>query len=136
MKILILIVILMLSGCATTPIATKDAKRITGTSWLDRRYMGIKPDLGQVTIKRDEGYLGSGCKVIASVDGIDTAELWGAEKVILYMPPGEHIFGMSFGALCLDGGINTETMAVVKKERPLTLRIGIGPPAFITQTAK
>lgn len=132
MKLFVLIIIFMvITGCATTPIPTNEAIEISGDDILDTRYISKKEGYGQVIIKRDSGAVGSACRAIIHVNAVETAKLWSSEKVLLYLPVGNHMFGLSFGGFCLGDGSITELRAHITEENPTVLRVGIaGAPVF------
>ena len=95
MKTIVLgfIVLIGISGCATSPTATKDAQAAP----LDRIFRtGQLPYEGnaRTTFVRDVGFTGSGVYQHLFIDGSKAASLNPGEKVEFVLPPGEHIFGV------------------------------------------
>ena len=76
MKKLILVMgIIALVGCATKPISTEQAKPAPGKQILDNTLFTKKAGTGEVVIKRDSGYVGSACLTRVYVDGREVADL-------------------------------------------------------------
>ncbi|HEX2768467.1 MAG TPA: hypothetical protein VHN12_04230 [Geobacteraceae bacterium] len=119
-----LFVTLALCSCATTPIPSERAILISNDQVIDSRYMKQAPDTGEVIIKRDDGFGGSACSSKVFVDSIPIAVLWRAEKVVLYLPEGDHIFGAWPNGVC--GGGLSETRGTVQIGKRITFRIGYG----------
>lgn len=88
-----LLFLLVLSGCATSVIANKDAKPVPA----DRIFLnGALPVEGnaRTLFVRDVGLVGSGVYQNIFIDGRKAASLNPGEKVEFILPPGEHIFGV------------------------------------------
>ncbi|MDO3404315.1 hypothetical protein QWI28_04235 [Citrobacter freundii] len=64
-----------LTGCATKPISTEQAKPAPEKQILDKSLFTKKPETGVVVIKRDSGYVGSACLTRVYVDGREVADL-------------------------------------------------------------
>lgn len=122
-------------GCATSPVSNRDASLVPSKNILSRDYLVQKDGYGEVVIKRDSGLAGAACPSRVYVDAVAVAELWPAEKVILYLPGGDHLFGAEATAIC--GGSLTEIRGTVTKDKTIMFRIGYGSGGnyFITQTA-
>ena len=125
MKLLIFILMLSLNSCATSPIATTDARLVSASSILSyeyTKYDGAKP---QITIVRDTGITGSLCSIRIFVNGTSTADIDPSEKVELYLEEGEHILSIKYNGICGDGQLN-ETVVNLEKDAMKKYRISSG----------
>jgi hypothetical protein len=75
-----------------------------------------------VIVKRDRGLSGSACSTRIYVNGKPVADIDPAEKVVLYLPEGEHILSAEPNGMC--GGNMTEVKAVVKAGSQSNYRYG------------
>jgi hypothetical protein len=91
---------------------------------LNRHFLQPAQGTGEVTIKRDSGFSGSACSSRIFVDGRPIADIRGSEKVVLYLPEGEHILSAWPNGIC--GGGMTEVKAVIKAGTQSSFRIGYG----------
>ena len=136
--LLLLIIGVILFGCATTPIPTDQASLVPQEQILDNRYLTQEPGTGEVVIKKDSGIkTGITCASRVWIDGVPIVDIRSAEKIILYLPEGDHIFsaGTSGIGLCTFG-TPVETTGSIKIGKLLTIRIGLnGGNLFIAPTA-
>jgi hypothetical protein len=107
--------VLLLVGCATTPVPADKAKPVPP----DRIFIQpqAQSDSGQIVIVRDGGLFGSACNVGFYLDGTLAAELASAEVATFAVPPGEHIMGLAAAGvgLCSPGFMGRkETSSIVK----------------------
>ncbi|WP_145507270.1 hypothetical protein [Yersinia alsatica] len=123
-RITLLVLSMVLAGCATSPVATKDAKMVPDKQILDSSITQSKDNTGKVIIKRDSGFIGSACSTRVFVDGKEVADLDTSEMIIVYPTYGEHIFSAWPKGIC--GGGMTEQSGNVTKDRVLMYRIGYG----------
>jgi hypothetical protein len=79
---------------------------------------------GVVIVKRDSGFLGSGCADKIFADASPVADLDPGEKVTFYLPVGDHIVSALPNDPC--GGGMVEIGINVSVEKSVTLRIGSG----------
>ncbi|HCX90080.1 MAG: hypothetical protein COW04_03505 [Deltaproteobacteria bacterium CG12_big_fil_rev_8_21_14_0_65_43_10] len=126
--------VLILCSCATVPIPTEQAKLVPKNQVIDDRYLDQKPATGEIIIKRDTGS-GSACSSRIFVDAIPIADLWSGEKIIIFLPEGDHIFSAWPNGIC--GGGLSETRGTVTPGKRLIFRIGYGSNGdyFIVPTA-
>ena len=131
---LALLAVLLLAGCAvpiiapnTTPVSTSESKPIPESRIFNNQLVISKAGYGEVVVKRDIGFLGSGCNTDIFIDGKLSAELATGEKVLFYLPEGRHIIGIKPINRGICGGVSVteETEALVSLKQPLTFRIGI-----------
>lgn len=124
-RILILLAgMCIFAGCATRPISNELATPCPDERIIDNAYMQPSVDTGTVIIKRDEGVAGSPCSSRVFVDAKPVADIRVAEKVVLYISEGEHIFSAWPNGLC--GGGMTEVKSRVEKGKQISFRIGYG----------
>ena len=115
---------LLLTSCATRPISNAEAIHVPSEQILSRLLLEQKPKTGQVVIKRDSGIFGSACSSRVFVDGNPVADIGAAEKIVLYIPEGEHIFSAWPNGIC--GGGMSEVKAMVRAGSQSNFRIGYG----------
>jgi hypothetical protein len=80
--------IVVLAGCATTPVSSNNAKEAPPERLLAFQEKLLSPS-GILTVTRDVGFLGSGCFYAVSINGITAARLDVGEKSTFYVSPGE-----------------------------------------------
>lgn len=118
-------------GCATQPVPNNEAVSVP----VDASYLHITRNSGKVTIKRDSGMGASACSTQLFVNAQPIADIDTSEKVVIYLPADDYIFGAIANGICL--GSLTETSATVKAGKELTLRVGYSSAGEfrISQTA-
>ena len=78
----------ILSGCATTPVRHSDAIKAPQNRVLSYQDINDKTT-SVIFITRDEGFLGGGCYYAVFINTILAARLNPAETVKFYVEPGE-----------------------------------------------
>jgi len=133
--IVILIVGMAISGCATIPIPNAAATMAPASQILDNSYFKAGSELVEVTVKRDSGIGGSACSSRIFVDGKPVANINVSEKIVLYLTKTEHMLGAWPNGIC--GGSMSEVRADLRSGSPASLRVGYGSNGdfFINQTA-
>ena len=120
-----LVTVLMLgfaiSGCATSPITTTSAQPVPASQILSADLTTQTNGTAEVIVKRDSGMRGMGCMVRIYADAKPAADLWRSEKVVMYLPEGDHIISAS---TC--GGGVVEIQTIVKAGKVNTYRVGFG----------
>lgn len=124
-RLVILTGAIMLSGCATSPITTNSAQPVPASQILSAELVTQTNGTAEVVVKRDSGMRGMGCMVRiyadADADAKPVADLWRSEKVVMYLPEGDHIISAS---TC--GGGVVEIQTIVKAGKVNTYRVGFG----------
>ncbi|HEY0342105.1 MAG TPA: hypothetical protein VGC34_14965, partial [Steroidobacteraceae bacterium] len=105
MKNVVLLLTCLLSGCATSPVSTDAARTVPDSRVLTPRWRTSAPSSGTLLVKRDSGFLGGGCAIRLSIDGVPAADLRTSEKIEFDLPPGEHLLAAG-GNTCV--GITTQ----------------------------
>ena len=82
--------VLLLAGCATSPVSRDMAKDVPANR-LFAYQEAPGADYGTLLLIRDSGALGSGCRVVIYIDDVQAASFSTAEKASLYIPAGRHI---------------------------------------------
>jgi hypothetical protein len=108
----------------TVEIAADVSSPVPRQQIIDTRYLKRTAAAGEVIIKRDSGVAGAACTIRASIDGLAMADLSPGEKIVLYLPEGDHIFSAKRNGLCGVGTMMTETKGTVEAGKILLLRIG------------
>lgn len=120
----VLFTMLSATGCATQPISNSAAVNVPSERVIDSKYLQPMPGTGQVTVKRDSGFGGSGCSSRIFVNAKPVADIETSEKVVLYLPPADYIFSAWAKGMC--GGSMSEVRSAVKVGDDLSFRVGYG----------
>ena len=89
----LLSVVALVGGCATTPVPVKDATPISETQILNSAMLkadAIRTE--RVLIVRDSGFMGSALEAVIWVDKKAIFSLNTKQSAILYLAPGKHMF--------------------------------------------
>ncbi|MDE9454588.1 hypothetical protein [Xenorhabdus bovienii] len=98
----ILSVSALLVGCSSTRLDASASKEVP----IERMHWESGRDddgtKSVVIVKRDRGFVGSGCYQHIHINGMKVAELGIGEKVTLYVPPRDYILNayLGGGGLC------------------------------------
>jgi len=130
-----LLILIVLSACASRPISNADAILAPMERILDTTYLQAALDTGEVTVKRDSGFIGSVCSSRIFVDGHPFADIRIEEKVVLYIPEGFHILSAWPTGVC--GGEMADIEVTIKAGTQSSFRVGYGDSGdfFINPTA-
>lgn len=94
MRLFGIIVLVLMGGCSTDPVALSQARQVPSD-----RLFGFQKPLkggGVIVITRDTGYMaGGGCNMVVLVDGRKAARISTGEKVTLHVAAGRRILGIS-----------------------------------------
>ena len=97
MKTLLLLAMFVASttGCATSPVTSRDAKQVPSSQVLNPAYLG-KTDVRsqRVLIIRDKGFMGGALEAVISINRSPAIALNTGEKAVLYLAPGKYIFSV------------------------------------------
>lgn len=109
---------LILSACATAPVATNQATPVPAARIHTHEW--LKPTEGCATliVKRDTGFNAGGIAATLLLDGQPVADFWTGELLKLYPPPGEHILSVKVWS-----GATAETTANLTTVAPKVYRI-------------
>jgi len=116
--------VLLLGGCATTPTPTALARDVPLSRVFQQSLLKASSEGGQVIVKRDEGLSASACNSQIFVNGRLLAEISTGEKVVFYLPEGEHMLGAIAKGICIGGLV--ESHIRVQRSRPVIYRISYG----------
>ena len=122
--ILVLAIVSLVVGCASTPMTTNDSLLIPDSQVLPdgKKFLAQDKNSGQVIVKRDGGFTGSACFTRIYIDAKAIADLDVTQKVILNLPAGEYIVSAEPNGICA-GGL-TEVKATVKQGSQSVFRYG------------
>ena len=138
MRLMIVVATLLLSACATKPVAMNSAipvpaDRIVGTSFL-------QPDekrTEQVTVTRDRGFMGSAINMLVSVNSDPIAALDTGEMVTFYLAPGRYVFvAQGKPNLLNEAPGETEVHVVDEQSNRFRLRLVPGDGARFEKTVQ
>jgi gamma-glutamylcysteine synthetase len=117
--------VLILTGCATTPLTINQATAVPGSRVLAPQFLAPASNTGSLIVKRDSGFMGSACTIRVFLDAVPVADMNPAEKVELFVPLGEHsVVATAANGIC--GGGISEAAVVIMPERQRILRIAAG----------
>lgn len=123
-KVIMLLAILGLAGCATKPVSNEQAKDVPSKQIIDASLFTKNENGGTVIIKRDSGFMGSACMTRVYVDGKEIADLDVEQKITIHPEVGDHIFSAWPKGVC--GGGMSEQSGKVTESKVLMYRIGYG----------
>ena len=124
MKLLLVILLLSLTACATSPVTVNQASAVPDSRVLARQWLTQTPNSGSLVVKRDSGFMGSACTIRVFVDAVPVADLGPSEKVELFVALGEHSVVVTSNGIC--GGGTSEAAVIIMPERQRILRIASG----------
>jgi hypothetical protein len=124
MRLLVVILFLSLTACATTPITINQAAAVPDSRILAPQLVSQTTNTGSLVVKRDSGFMGSACTIRVFVDAVPVADLKPSEKVELFPALGEHSVVATSNGIC--GGGTSEAAVVIMPERQRILRIASG----------
>jgi hypothetical protein len=101
-----------------------EAKPVPPERVIDKALLTAQPGTGRVTVKRERNFGGSACAYRVFVNAKPVADLRTGEKVVFFVPAGQHIFGADPGRFC--GGSLIEVGGTVSSDKPIAFRIGVG----------
>jgi len=125
LSLIMLVGLVMFTGCATTSIPMDRALDIPQDRILAKNLIESNSNSDvEVTFIRDQGMIGSGCYINIFYNDRMIFKLEMSEIVTVYIPEGEHILGMRFGdkGLC-QAPDHFEGMVTVRKTRKNLYRI-------------
>lgn len=129
---LLILIASALSGCATRPVNTAEALPVPRERILAMDFLKQMEGRGAVVVKRDSGGFGSGCSARLFVDAKPAADMRASERVVFYLPVGDHILSAQPNGLC--GGGMVETRVRVTPLETATFRMGYGTAGDFTLT--
>jgi len=114
---------LIISGCAIKPVSNDQAKPVPNKRILNHNYVVEDPSKVNVTIKRDQGHVGSACTTKILIDGIPVVNLRMSEKIVVYLSPEQHILSSVPQGIC--GGGIAELQIDLSSKKAATFRVGM-----------
>ncbi|CQJ05623.1 TPA: hypothetical protein ACHYPN_002474 [Yersinia enterocolitica] len=125
-NIFMVIILLGLSGCATT--AVKPSNALQAPKERVFLYQNLLPGASQLTVVRDSGFLGGGCYAAVFLNGKKAASLNPGEKVSFYLLPGEWMIGFQGeGKVCIADELPTEQEINLKAGQSKGVRLFSDP---------
>jgi hypothetical protein len=112
-------------SCASHPVPDAETHPPPPERILVPSYLEAAPGTGVVTVKRDAGWKAGICSMHLLVDTQPVADLRTSERVVLHLPPGEHVLSVKGGASCWLGSALVETQVTVAPERPVSVRLSV-----------
>lgn len=129
-KAITALALIMLAGCATSPVPSAQAIKAPQERLL--AYQAPLDGSGTLTVIRDSGFTGSGCYATVFLNGERAAKLAPEEKATFILAPGEWIVGAAIEGDGLCGALNekrTETEANLKQGQDKYFRVFSDPEA-------
>lgn len=96
MRFLIISIVLIISGCASTPTSLGASNFVPQQRILAGYSQFADPtsESVMITVVRDTGFSGSALSALLSIDAIYVAKMRASERLVLHVEPGNHIFGV------------------------------------------
>ena len=101
--------IMLLAGCATTPVADMEAEPAPASAVLTGAYAQPRPGTGRVIVKRDRGFVASACSTRVFVDGQPVVDLSAGQIIVLHVPAGERFLAARANGICAGGLVEAKT---------------------------
>ncbi|MCT4575469.1 MAG: hypothetical protein N4A43_04395 [Alphaproteobacteria bacterium] len=134
-NILIILFLLSLNACATSPVRNNQADNIPNSRIYTNKYNKFDNSKVSVIIKRDKGFLGSLCSTHLYINSEHIADIRTKEKIQLYIPIGDYIVGAESGTPCAGGLREYSLKAEPGKDRVLRVGYGTNGDFFFLPTA-
>ena len=95
-KILPLVLLLVVTGCATRPVPYRNAAPVASSNLLEgySKYAQAREGTVRVIVVRDSGMLGAAVPAKLSIEGIPVAKLWPSQRLELFLTPNAYIFAL------------------------------------------
>jgi hypothetical protein len=93
MRMVFLLMLIALGGCASTQISINDATEAPSERIIFNQRLPLEGNAVAFFV-RDSGFIGSAVYLHLYIDGKEAAILNPGEKVDFVLPPGAHIFGV------------------------------------------
>lgn len=107
-----------LAGCATTPTPTEIAEPVVSTLPAGTMTAGR----GIVSVTRDRGFTGSGCKYYIYVDSTEVGFVESGQRLEFGADPGERVVTADVRGIC--GGGTANVTVNVRADQTTYLRAG------------
>lgn len=105
--LILLAVLCILSGCATSPIGSASA---SPGHKLPNEWQLPGVNTGKLIVTRDSGFMGAACSQRIYVDGTPIADLRSGQSVTVYLPAGKHVAGVMSGGMCGGGSSSAQML--------------------------
>ena len=92
MKYLFAALVLIASGCASSPVSTSAATIASATNIYSPETFVADPQKGEIVLVRDSSF-GGKCALGVYLDGKLVAAIEREQKLVMYVTPGDHIIG-------------------------------------------
>ncbi|MDN3921832.1 hypothetical protein [Roseateles violae] len=89
-----------LAACANISAPADGIAAVPASQVLDARLTTPQAGYGKIVVKRGEGMAIAGCASRVFVDAKAVAELWPAQKVEVFLPPGNYTIAAHPGNSC------------------------------------
>ncbi|SOZ34866.1 hypothetical protein [Cupriavidus neocaledonicus] len=93
---------MLVCACSSTPVPASKAAP-TPSERLSGLQTPPPGEFATLVVTRDEGFYGSACDTVLSVDGKEVGRLRSGEVARFYAKPGAIILGAQTSAMCLGG---------------------------------
>ncbi len=104
----------LFNGCAAGPVATSQTDDVPSSRVLSQKWRSQAPGTGRLVVKRDGGVIRAACHIRVFVDKTPVADLGPAEKIALFLPPGDYVIKGQTRGICR-GGESEITMEISAK---------------------
>lgn len=114
--LLFLVAALVLSGCTTTPLLDSQSSPVE-----DKQLFAYQTEpsgeYGLISVKRDGGIFGSGCRLGVYIDGTLAARVGSSEIARFKVPVGERLIGVGPGGAGLCSMISLREQSILVKNK-------------------
>ncbi len=121
---------LAMAGCATSPVLPSKAKLAPTQNLL--KFQKKDPiNNSQITVVRDDGFMGSACSLAIFLDGKKSANLNPGEKAVFYVSTDVNTIGVGLNDAGMCSGASVRTIYVAPTpEKPRVFRISTDAQGF------
>ena len=117
-------VVLILTGCSTTPISFDKAIPVPHNKIYDKSFISSDKEKEKIMIIRDQGLFGSGCTHTIFINNKKSFDLGYGQALMVALEPGNHVLRLESGVgICPDTSISESTY--LKLGEPQTFRVSI-----------
>lgn len=133
-SVVVIVVFLMLGGCATTTIPVQESHPGTYDPALPAHFLTSSANTGTLIVVRDSGFLGSACKDVVSVDAQEVGYVHPAQELTVYLPPGQHEVYAEMGEHSICATSRTSAIFTVVAGRTIIMDIHLQQNGGLTIT--
>lgn len=113
-NIILMMLIILISGCSTTPINLDTVKHVPSHKIYENKYFIKHDNQATVIFTRDSGFTGSGCRFDVLINNETIFNMGQNERIELFLDPGSYFFKISTGrGACPNLSLSQNTILTV-----------------------